>query len=94
MRKTVIKRFFVIFFVFLIVVLLGIFYVWERATAIQLTRILAKKQTKLAQLKDEVEKLKLTYLNLTSVLRIEKIAKEQLKMKYPNSKEIKYIEVE
>ena len=39
-----IKRFFLIIVIFAVVVLLGVFYVWERATALQLTIVLGKKE--------------------------------------------------
>ncbi len=83
----------------MIMILAGIvsvflFYVWERATALQLTLILAKEEKELDALESQVEQLNMEYLKLTSVMRIEKIAREQLYMRYPQSKEIRYIRVE
>lgn len=86
-----IKRFFFIVLTFAAVVLLLLFYVWERATALQLTLVLAQKEKKLDGIQNKIEKLRLEFLNLTSVMRIEKIAKEKLKMRYPTSEEIRYI---
>jgi len=86
-----IKKVFVVILLFAVVVLLGLFYVWERATAFQLTLVLSNKEKKLDKTLSRVEKLRLEYSNLTSVLRVEKIAKEQLNMRYPKSKELKYI---
>jgi cell division protein FtsL len=93
-KREVIKKFFFILLVFFAVVLLGIFYVWERATAVQLTLLLSKKEKELDTVQNKIEKLRLEYLDLSSVIRIERIAKEQLHMKYPSSKEIRYIHVD
>lgn len=71
-----------------------LFYVWERATALQLTLILAKEEKELEVLEHQVERLHMEYLKLTSVIRIEEIAREQLAMRYPSSKEIRYIRIE
>lgn len=86
-----IKRFFLIIVIFAVVVLLGVFYVWERATALQLTIVLGKKEKELNTIQNRIDSLRLEYLNLTSVIRIEKIAKGKLKMRYPTSKEVRYI---
>ncbi len=90
-KRKMIKRILVVVLLFSIIVLLALFYVWERATAFQLTLVLSKKEKKMEKTMSRVRKLRLEYLNLTSVLRIEKIAKEQLNMRYPSSKEIKYV---
>ena len=89
-RRETIKEFFFIVAVFIIAVLLLLFYVWERATAMQLTLILNKTEEKLEDIQDRIDKIRLEYLELTSVTRIERIAKEELKMRYPTSKETKY----
>ncbi|TES93683.1 MAG: cell division protein FtsL [Candidatus Cloacimonadota bacterium] len=86
-----IRRLFFIILTFAAVVLLLLFYVWERAAALQLTLVLAQKEKKLDGIQNKIEKLRLEFLNLTSVMRIEKIAKEKLKMRYPTSKEVRYI---
>jgi cell division protein FtsL len=88
------KVFFFILLIFIGFVLLGVFYVWERATAVQLTLVLSKKEKKLDILQNQVEHIRLEYLTLTSIIRIEKIAKEQLNMRYPSTKEIRYIRME
>jgi cell division protein FtsL len=89
-RREIIKEFFFIIAVFVIVVSLLLFYVWERATAMQLTLILNKTEEKLEDIQDRIDKIRLEYLELTSVTRIERIAKEELNMRYPTSKEMKY----
>ena len=76
------------------VVLLGLFYVWERATSMQLTLLLAKEEKRLEVMEGKIEELRMDYLHLTSVIRIEEIAKSQLNMRYPTSKEIRYIRIE
>ncbi len=89
-----IKRFLLVVLIFVGVVLLGIFYVWERATSMQLTLLLAKEEKQLEIIEGKIEHLRMEYLKLTSVIRIEQIAKEQLGMRYPSSKEIRYIRIE
>lgn len=89
--RKMIKIFFIIILIFGVLVLLLLFYVWERVTAMQLTLVLAEKQRKSENVKNVVEKLRLEYLKLTSVSRIERIAKDELKMQYPTSKEVRYI---
>ncbi|MCK4576868.1 cell division protein FtsL [candidate division WOR-3 bacterium] len=89
-----IKIFSFIIFIFAVLVLLSLFYVWERATALQLTLLLSKEEKELDIIQNRIEKLRLEYLNLSSVIRIEKIAKEQLNMRYPTSKEIRYLNIE
>jgi cell division protein FtsL len=76
------------------VVLLGLFYVWERATSMQLTLLLAKEEKKLEVMEGKIEELRMDYLQLTSVIRVEEIAREQLGMRYPTGKEIRYIRIE
>lgn len=76
------------------IVSIFLFYVWERATALQLTLILAKEEKELEMLEHQVEQLHMEYLKLTSVMRIEEIAKEKLQMRYPHSTEIRYIRIE
>jgi cell division protein FtsL len=89
-----IKRFLLMIFILAGIVSVFLFYVWERATSLQLTLILAKEQKKLELLENQVEELHMEYLKLTSVIRIERIAREQLGMRYPSSKEIQYIRIE
>jgi cell division protein FtsL len=89
-----IKRFLILIFILAGIVSVFLFYVWERATALQLTLILAKEEKELELLESQVEQLHMDYLRLTSVIRIEEIARTQFGMRYPSSKEIRYIRTE
>lgn len=89
-----IKRFLLMILILAAIVCVFLFYVWERATSLQLTLILAKEEKQLELLENQVEELNMEYLKLTSVIRIEEIAREQLGMRYPSSKEIQYIRIE
>jgi cell division protein FtsL len=75
----------------IIVVSLLLFYVWERATSMQLTIVLDNKKEKLEKMRAELDSLHLEYLDLTSIIRIERIAKEKLNMRYPKNKEVRFI---
>lgn len=89
-----IKKVFLFVFIFSAIVLLALFYVWERATAFQLTLVLAEKKRNLETIQNSVDSLRLEYLDISSVIRIEGIAKEKLGMRYPKSGEVRYVIME
>lgn len=86
-----IKSLFFVILTLIVVVSLLLFYVWERATSMQLTIVLDNKKEKLEKIEAELDSLHFEYLDLTSIIRIERIAKEKLNMRYPKNEEVRYI---
>ncbi len=65
-----------------------IFYIWHQAKSIRLGYETRKLEEEILSLKKEIEKLEVKKSSLLSLERVEKIAREELKLKSPEKEQI------
>lgn len=70
--------------------LILIFYIWNQIESIQLGYKISRLEENLQALKKETEKLETEKSSLLSLERVEKIAKEKLKMEKAKKEQIIY----
>ena len=87
-KKSRKKETFKIFIIGTVIVILFLFYIWHHMEGIKLGYKIEKLKKEKEQLKEEIKELKLIKVNYLSLDRIEKIATNKLKLKYPNSSQI------
>lgn len=68
------------------------FYIWNQTESIRLGYDIGKLEENLQTMKKEVEKLETKKSSLLSLERVEKIAKEKLKLEKPKKEQILYDE--
>lgn len=66
------------------------FYIWNQTESIRLGYDIGKLEENLQTMKKEVEKLETKKSSLLSLERVEKIAKEKLKLEKPKKEQILY----
>ncbi len=73
-----------------VLVILGLltFYIWYQTEAIRLGRDSARLEDEISELKEEIKKLEIQKARLLSPERIDKIARERLGLRPPDSGEI------
>jgi len=65
-----------------------IFYIWHQAESIRLGYKTRQLEEEILSLKKEIEKLEVKKSSLLSLERVEKIAREELKLKSPEKEQI------
>lgn len=73
-----------------IVILILTFYIWNQIESIRLGYKIGESEENLQTLKKEVEKMETRKAFLLSLERVEKIAKEKLKLEKPKKEQIIY----
>ncbi len=73
-----------------IVLLILTFYIWNQIESIRLGYRIGKLEDDLQTLEKEVEKLEAKKSSLLSLERVEKIAKEKLKLEKPKKEQVIY----
>lgn len=73
-----------------IVLLILTFYIWNQIESIRLGYKIGKLEDDLQTLEKEVEKLEAEKSSLLSLERVEKIAKEKLKLEKPKKEQVIY----
>lgn len=68
------------------------FYIWNQTESIRLGYDIGKLEENLQTMKKEVEKLETKKSSLLSLERVEKIAREKLKLEKPKKEQILYDE--
>jgi cell division protein FtsL len=74
----------------LIVIFILTFYIWNQIESIRLGYKIGHLEVALENLKKEVEKLEAEKSSLLSLEKVEKIAKDKLKLKHPKKEQIIY----
>jgi len=73
---------------FLVLLAVGLLYVWSHIRMTQLEYQVAEEMSKQEQLMEEQKRLKIEYATLKSPQRIEAIAREKLDMIYPDRSQV------
>ncbi len=74
----------------LIVIFILTFYIWNQIESIRLGYKIGHLEVALENLKQEVEKLEAEKSSLLSLEKVEKIAKDKLKLQHPKKEQIIY----
>jgi len=73
-----------------IIITIFIFYIWHQSKSISLGYKNGELEERIISLRKEIEKLQAKKSSLLSLERVEKIAKEELKLKEPRKDQIVY----
>lgn len=87
-RGTLLRSRFAATLLFFLLVAVGFFYVWQRVSAVELTITIERLKEDVLSAGNEVKRLEIERSELSSHKRIERIAREQLGLKYPGPQEI------
>ncbi len=74
----------------LIVIFILTFYIWNQVESIRLGYEIGRLEVDLENLKQDVEKLEAEKSSLLSLEKVEKIAKDRLKLQQPKKEQIIY----